>query len=921
MNARFQKVEAIFHAALELPMPARRAYIEQACEGDSELLREIESLLEHHQGETAAFRAAVQPVASDLLSTAAVGSDAVPDAMLGPYRVDRKLGEGGMGAVYLTTDMRLGRNVALKVISRRLAGTAEARARFVREARSAAALCHSNIARIYDVGETAEVPWLVMEYVSGASLRSLMTAPLAERAWMHYASQIAAALEHAHTRRIIHRDIKPENILITEDDQVKVIDFGLARSVQDQSAGPATITEANAFVGTFAYAAPELFAGGGASARSDVYSAGVVLYEMACGEHPFAGLKGHALISSISGGNYSPCRTRNHHIQSGIAAVIDRAMSLEPAARYKDGGELAAALENVDATERGGLTDTAPPTLAIIEFKNIGGSAELDWLGTGIAETLSADLAKVRSVRIASRSRVVQSLRRLGSPDKGAATAIELGRDLGARWIVTGGYQQIGERVRVTVTLIHTGTGDALAAEKIDGRWDDLFDVQDRVAAAVLKSLTLQFGTTDRQKILPPETRDIAAYEHYVRGRQQMYEMQGKSLQVAIVEFGEAVRLDPDYALAYSGLGTAHALQFIRTTNPEDIQRASAYLERAIELDPELGEPYPWLANIRVRKNDPGGSFAAGQKGIELQPDLSVAHYFFGALFYMLPEFEPGGLRKEAAHLVEAVRLDRRLHATWLVLGASLMFIGKHADAIRVLKEAVRKESDSDLIYPFVGARTLLAISHTRAGLWDAARTCHLESLDALCDTDHIYTSCFETLSACGLGEIELRCRNESAALTHFRRARRIIGEARRTAGSVRLMIRINAGLAAAYAAIGDQARGWELADEAAAQIENLAGQTATATFECSFAQLWLSVAVAEIRLGNLEGAAVCLARSRENGWLDAAWLRNDPELRPLAGNPNFIAFVQELESAPEPEIPALPFGSEERPQLSSGSA
>jgi serine/threonine protein kinase len=920
MSARFQQIEGIFHEALELPAAARRGFIERACEGDAELIREVESLLEHHREETAAFQAAVQPVAADLLSTAVVGAEMPAGAMLGPYRLDRKLGEGGMGTVYLSTDTRLGRNVAVKVISRALAGTAEARARFLREARSAAALCHANIAAIHDLGETGELPWLVMEHVGGASLRSLLTGPLGERAWLQYASQISAALEHAHARRIIHRDIKPENILISEDDQVKVIDFGLARSVHDQTAA-ATITGPNAFVGTFAYAAPELFAGGAASARSDVYSAGVVLYEMACGAHPFGGLKGHALVSAITAGNYSPCKTRNARIPAGVASVIERCMSREPAARYRDGGELAAALRNVESAEDGRFTETAPPTLAVVEFKNIGGSAEIEWLGTGIAETLSADLAKIRSVRVASRSRVVQSLRRLGNPENDAATAIEIGRDLGARWIVTGGYQQLGDRVRVTVTLIDAGSGDALAAEKIDGRWADLFDVQDRVVAAVLKSLTLRFGTTDEQKIVPPETRDMAAYEHYVRARRQMYEMQGKSLANVILHFEKAVQLDPDYALAYSGLGTAHALQFVRTTNPEDIQRASAYLERAIELDPELGEPYPWLANIRLRKNDLAGCFAAGQKGVELQPDLPEAHYFYGGGFYMLPEAQPGALRTKILHLAEAIRLEPRMHPQWLVLGASALFLGMHPEAVRILNEAVRKEAEPDLIYPFVGARSLLAFAHARAGRLDAARERHLDSLNALRDTDHIYTTCFETLSACGLGEIEVRGGNANAAMTYFRRARRIIGESRRTAGSARLMIRINAGLASAYAITGDVARGRELADEAAAQILGLAGQTATSTLECSFAQLWMSLAAAEIHLGNVEGAALCVERAREQGWLDGVWLRNDPGFRALHEHPVYLAFVQELEAAPPTEIPPLPIGDERAPQSASGSA
>ena len=377
--------------------------------------------------------------------------------------------------------------------------------------------------------------------------------------------------------------------------------------------------------------------------------------------------------------------------------------------------------------------------------------------------------------------------------------------------------------------------------------------------------------------------------------------------------------LDPDYALAYSGLGTAHALQFIRTSNPEDILCASRYLERAIELDPELGEPYPWLANIRIRKNDPAGAFAAGRKGIELQPDLAESHYFYGGLNYMVPDFQPGATRQTPAFLAEAIRLQPRFHAAWLGLGAAAAFLGRHAEAIRILTEAVRMEAEPELVYRFVGARTLLAIAHTRAGSWDAARVQHLDALEALRDTSHIYTATFETLSTCGLGDIELRCGNESAALTHYRHARRIIREARSAVGGARLLIRINASLSAAYAAAGEMARARELAAEAAAQFESVAGQSATATFECSLAQLCLTLAAAEVRLGNIDAAANYLNRSRLLGWLDLHWLRTDPELRALHGHPQFVSFVEQLAAVPEIEIPTPRFRA--GPQSASGTA
>jgi len=257
MQVSLRTVEAIFHQAVLLPAEERRVFLETTCKDNPELLREVESLLAHEGEGTANFEAAIQPVALEMLFPQRRNPELPVATMLGPYRIDRKLGQGGMGAVYLATDTRLGRNVAVKVISS-LAASEEAKARFFREARSAAALCHTNIATLHDLGDTGEMPWLVMEYVPGASLRTLLTSPLDEATWLQYAVQIASALEHAHGRHIVHRDIKPENIIVTEGGHIKVIDFGLARAFQDQSPASGTLTGPNEFMGTLAYSAPEV---------------------------------------------------------------------------------------------------------------------------------------------------------------------------------------------------------------------------------------------------------------------------------------------------------------------------------------------------------------------------------------------------------------------------------------------------------------------------------------------------------------------------------------------------------------------------------------------------------------------------------------------------------------------------------------
>jgi tetratricopeptide (TPR) repeat protein len=386
--------------------------------------------------------------------------------------------------------------------------------------------------------------------------------------------------------------------------------------------------------------------------------------------------------------------------------------------------------------------------------------------------------------------------------------------------------------------------------------------------------------------------------------------MDPNMLRAAIHHFEQAVALDPKYALAWSGMGTAHALLFISTSDPQDIARASICLERATELDPELAEPYPWLCNIRFRRDDVPGALEAGQKGVDLQPDLPEAHYFHGTwLCYLLPEYDthsaPVGLR----HIAQSVVIEPRFHPGWVVLGAAAAFAGRHPEAIRILNEAVLLEAEPDLLYRFAGARTLLAFAYARMGDLDAAQAFHRESLEALRDTPHIYTSCFRTLSACGLGEIELARRDGNSALTHFRRARTIILESRRVIGSPRLMLRANSGLAAAHALTNDRERALEIKLAVVSELRDSPPSASTATFESSMAQLWMCLAVAQVYTGDLNEAAASVVRACDFGWHDCQWLETSCFFEQIRAVESFSAALARLRSASQFELPLLPFG------------
>jgi TolB-like protein/tetratricopeptide (TPR) repeat protein/tRNA A-37 threonylcarbamoyl transferase component Bud32 len=892
------ELERLFHEALDRPESERRDFVALACGDNAALAREVESLLEHHRQETGSFAAVVQPVAAEMYN--AMG-EIQPGAMLGPYRVESKVGAGGMGTVYAALDTRLGRKVAIKMLRQSFGDRTADLARFHTEARAAAALAHNNLAVLYDFGESDGAPWLVMEFVTGTPLRArLQSKPMAEDTVLRYAAQLAAALEHAHSRGIVHRDIKPENILLTDDGHLKVIDFGIAsiaRTSEEYKDGASV-----GFLGTLAYAAPELLSGGEETESSDIYSFGVVMYEMACGAHPFGALSGAALTAAILRSDYVRARTRNPALSSSLAATIDRCLSLDPVDRYRDGTKLMAVLRSIMGTQE------APPpamsgvdSVAVLDFSNISGDEAIDWLGTGIAEVLASRLTKVRSLHVTNRARVRQVADRWRSRNAGAPLdPCSIVDELKVRWVVSGSFQRIGDRVRVTPQLLDAASDEVRLSVTIDGRWDDLFEIQDRVATLV-ETMAQELGSVDRRTNQTAQTRNMMAYEHYTKGRQQMSAMRpGESLS-AIEHLEQAVALDPDFALAHSALGIVTMLRFLHNSNPEDAKRAGTYLERAVALDPELGEPYPWLSNVRMRKNDAVGSLAAGRKGVELQPDLAIAHYFHGGIAYFVAESRLSDVCGGAAALAEAIRLQPRLHPAWLLLGATAAWGGQHQAAIRILSEAIRLETEPDLVYRFVGARTLRATAWMRSGNWSEARE-GFEDAVRTGEPEHFYRECFGILNVCGLGDIAIRQGNMSAALAYYRQAWRLVKETPCIVGNQRLLIRSAAGMAAAYAAMGDRRRARELALDAAGQLESL--QLASVTFECGLSQLHLALAVALIRLKDHETAAAHLDRAREFCWNDLSWLLVDPELRPLHHDPAYTRLVNQLQSAPQFEAP-----------------
>ncbi len=766
-----------------------------------------------------------------------------------------------------------------------------------------AALSHPGIAVLYEIGEAGATRYLAMEFVEGRSLQQQLTSErISTDLLVDYTTQIAEALEHAHLRGILHRDIKPANIMVTLDGRAKLLDFGLAKLLETKDETRSALTAPGTWMGTLLYCAPEVLRGREADRRSDLYSLGIVIYQMACGCLPFEGLDGHSLISAILSGQPRPAKACNPLITSDLDRFIMRAIAAAPDQRPQSAAELS---RNLLEISRGAVSQSKPsavqavPVLAVLDFRNITDDRSVDWLGTGLAETLTTDLKRLRLVKVVSRERVQEAARRHRLPDAGSSELIELGKELGARWLVLGSYQRAGERLRILPRVVEVSTGEEAATAKIDGSWEEVFALQDHVVADVMAVLEVKVDSSALERIAPPETLHLEAYEQYAQGRQQLNQLGKESLERARQHLERAVALDPDYALAYAALGATHAMRFIHRTDPADLDHAARYLERAIELDPELGEAYTWLTYAYMRQGKVEQAIRTGHKGVERQPDLVLAHYFLAAAYMISSEHDPAAYQPAVKYFLGATLADPRWGAAWLCLGQIGLMCGDYDSAERFILPALEIERRGPGFGYFIGAEMLLGTAAQRRGTNDCARELYAATASSLEACDHVYREAFLALTACGLGELLLREGRTEDALTEFRRASRLVKEYPRMLGRQRVLTRTLAGMAAVYAAQGEISQARKLLDEAAQYLTEIARTPQSWLWEGALGQLHYALAAANARLGECDAALLCLEKAIESGWRDAHWLASDPELSSLFSHARFQALQENLKRLP----------------------
>jgi serine/threonine protein kinase/tetratricopeptide (TPR) repeat protein len=540
---------------------------------------------------------------------------------LGHYYIVEKIGSGGMGEVYRARDQHLNRDVAIKVLLPGRLADEDSRKRFRNEALSLSRLNHPNIATIHDFDSYEGLDYLVTEFVIGVILSERVSRrPLREKEVLEYALQLAEGLAAAHDQGVIHRDLKPGNLMVTADGRLKILDFGLAapitrpgEEVTVEDIGPAVPIS-----GTLRYIAPEQLRGEQPDARSDIYSAGAVVYEMLTGTPPFDVTVGTVLMDCVLNKAPLPPSRRRPEISPQMDEIVLRCLLKDAGHRYQTARDLLADFRRTLVSG-----PAAAKSVAVLYFENLGGQKEDEYFRDGITEDITTELAKIKDLRIFSRSAV------LPYHDK-PVTPYYVGQQLSASHVVEGSIRREDNRIRITASLVETKTGHTLWAERFDRELKDVFAIQDEIAQSVASTLRVILTEVEKHAIEKLPTADVRAYDLYLRGRHFFHQFRRKGFDLAKDMFLKAIEIDPQYARAHAGIADCCAFLYMYwESNETNLKQADEASRKALELDPDLAEAHASRGLTASLKHEYAEAQREFETAVRLNPKLFEAYYFF----------------------------------------------------------------------------------------------------------------------------------------------------------------------------------------------------------------------------------------------------------------------------------------------------
>ena len=539
------------------------------------------------------------------------------------YKIFEKLGEGGMGVVYKTEDTKLKRDVAIKFLPRQIAVSDEERARFKIEAQAAAALNHPNIATIYNIEEVDDEMFIVMEYIEGRELRQLIidNYQLTINNCLDYATQIASGLQAAHEKGVTHRDIKSSNIMVADKGLVKIMDFGLAKVH-----GGAQFTKVGTTLGTTAYMSPEQAQGLATDHRTDIWAFGVALYEMLTGELPFTGDYEQAVIYSIL--HEDPVFPTG--LPENLNRILQKTLTKDLSHRYAETADILTDLERAwdaqsKATKASGHKMEPPlPSILVLPFVNLSPDKENEYFSDGMTEELIEALSKIELMRVVSRTSAFAL--------KGQEVdVVELRNRLDLTHVLSGSIRKAGQRIRISAELIAVDSDYNLWSDKYDRELDDIFEIQDEIAANIVQALQVVLSKKEKIALGKTRTTNVEAYDFYLRGLQFMHQWRRESIDYALQMFTQATEVDPNYALAYAGMADCYTWRYQwYERSREHLEKAEEVSRRALDLDPNLAEAHVargWAISLNQMYPEAAKEF---EKAIHLNPRLFDAYYLYG---------------------------------------------------------------------------------------------------------------------------------------------------------------------------------------------------------------------------------------------------------------------------------------------------